>query len=198
MGINIVLLGGDKGIDTRMEGGVKVLIVNSSLAGLEQGFKKSRPFVMPGSAYWIECRDDLELGLYLKLNMMLGWQSLVFGNKWRAWIKRMWTKVRTAKGKKESIHTFLSTGWRWEGVFCEHIGNTATQSSWTKRRSHGLRPPLCAYNIVVILQMDFVLLPRSINDWTHESQCGPELVNHRPRGKNLIELLCRWGRKACL
>ena len=54
MGINIVLLGGDKGIDTRMEGGVKVLIVNSSLAGLEQGFKESRPFVMPGSAYWMQ------------------------------------------------------------------------------------------------------------------------------------------------
>ena len=44
-------------------------------------------------------------------------------------------------------------------------------------------PPLCGYDIVVILQMDFVLLLPSINDWTHESQCGPEPVNHRPRGK---------------
>ena len=42
MGINIVLLGGDKDIDTRMEGGAEILIVNSSLAGLEQGFKESR------------------------------------------------------------------------------------------------------------------------------------------------------------
>ena len=54
MGINIVLLGGDKGIDTRMEGGVKVLIVNSSLAGLEQGFKESRPFVFQVQPNWMQ------------------------------------------------------------------------------------------------------------------------------------------------
>ena len=45
--------------------------------------------------------------------------------------------------------------------------------------------PLWAYDIIVILQMDFVL-PRcywSINDWTHERQWGPEPVNHRPAGK---------------
>ena len=34
LGINIVLLGGDKGIDTKVEGGVEILIVNSSLPGL--------------------------------------------------------------------------------------------------------------------------------------------------------------------
>ena len=71
--------------------------------------------------------------------------------------------------------------------------NTTMHSTSTKKRTHGSMPPLCAYNIVVILQMDFVLLLRSINDWTHESQCGPGPVNHRPRGKkpHLIELLCR-------
>ena len=45
--------------------------------------------------------------------------------------------------------------------------------------------PLWAYDIIVILQMDFVL-PRcywSINDWTHERQWGPEPVNHRLAGK---------------
>ena len=73
------------------------------------------------------------------------------------------------------------------------LENTTMHCTWTKKRTHGSMPPLCAYNIVVILQMDFVLLLRSINDWTHESQCGPGPVNHRPRGKkpHLIELLCR-------
>ena len=86
-----------------------------------------------------------------------------------------WKEVTKAKGKKESIHTFLSPGWRWDW------GALSTQQCIVRGR--GSMPPLCAYNIVVILQMDFVLLLRSINDWTHESQCGPEPVNHRPRGK---------------
>ena len=42
LGINIVLLGGGKGIDTKVEGGVEILIVNSSLPGLEQSFTESR------------------------------------------------------------------------------------------------------------------------------------------------------------
>ena len=39
-GINIVLLGGDKGIDTKVEGGVKILIVNSSLPWLGTKFHR--------------------------------------------------------------------------------------------------------------------------------------------------------------
>ena len=75
----------------------------------------------------------------------------------------------------------------------EQIGNTATHR--TVCRSHGSMSPLCAYyDIVVILQMDFVLLLRSINDWTHESGVGLSLlIIAAPGGKkpHLIELLCR-------
>ena len=74
------------------------------------------------------------------------------------------------------------------------VNKSETQQHIELGGSHGSMSPLCGYyDIVVILQMDFVLLLPSINDWTHESQCGPEPVNHRPRGKkaHLIELLCR-------
>ena len=103
---------------------------------------------------------------------------------------------RSYKSKgKEREYTHLSVARMKMGLggTVNTLENTTMHCTWTKKRTHGSMPPLCAYNIVVILQMDFVLLLRSINDWTHESQCGPGPVNHRPRGKkpHLIELLCR-------
>ena len=93
---------------------------------------------------------------------------------------------RSYKSKgKEREYTHLSVARMKMGLggTVNTLENTTMHCTWTKKRTHGSMPPLCAYDIVVVLQMDFVLLLRSINDWTHESQCGPEPVNHRPRGK---------------
>ena len=93
--------------------------------------------------------------------------------------KKASEKVTTAKGKR--VYTPFCHYVRFETVL---VNKSETQRHIELGGSHGSMSPLCGYyDIVVILQMDFVLLLRSINDWTHESQCRPQSVNHRPRGK---------------
>ena len=55
LGINIVLLGGDKGIDTKVEGGVKILIVKLSSSCLGTKFHRIKTVTIGRHEIFFPC-----------------------------------------------------------------------------------------------------------------------------------------------